>query len=95
MHGNERFAKYLRPDELHLGFNFRLVQADFDAREVHVGKRAHQLVIVGRLGPVVAVAQIIEQTPLFDGNDPFAQHRQDLAADIAGGGDYGDSKEGV
>lgn len=35
VHGNERFAKYLRPDELHLGFNFRLVQADFDAGEVH------------------------------------------------------------
>ncbi|MFV8050721.1 glycoside hydrolase family 13 protein [Mycobacterium sp. 48b] len=35
VHGNERFAKYLRPDELHLGFNFRLVQADFDASEVH------------------------------------------------------------
>ncbi|MFV8163426.1 glycoside hydrolase family 13 protein [Mycobacterium sp. 134] len=35
VHGNERFARYLRPDELHLGFNFRLVQADFDAVEVH------------------------------------------------------------
>lgn len=35
VHGNERFARYLRPDELHLGFNFRLVQADFDAGEVH------------------------------------------------------------
>ncbi|MGV0806684.1 glycoside hydrolase family 13 protein [Mycolicibacterium setense] len=35
VHGNERFAKYLRPDELHLGFNFRLVQADFDARDIH------------------------------------------------------------
>ncbi|MHA3020510.1 glycoside hydrolase family 13 protein [Mycobacterium sp. BMJ-28] len=34
VHGNERFAKYLRPDELHLGFNFRLVQADFDASEI-------------------------------------------------------------
>lgn len=34
VHGNERFAKYLRPDELHLGFNFRLVQADFDARDI-------------------------------------------------------------
>ena len=31
---NEDFAKYLRPDELHLGFNFRLVRADFDAVEV-------------------------------------------------------------
>ncbi len=27
---NERFAEYLRPDELHLGFNFRLAKADFD-----------------------------------------------------------------
>jgi alpha-glucosidase len=31
---NEDFAKYLRPDELHLGFNFRLVRADFDAVEI-------------------------------------------------------------
>ena len=31
---NEDFAKYLRPDELHLGFNFRLVRAKFDAAEV-------------------------------------------------------------
>ncbi|MDT5177777.1 MAG: alpha-glucosidase [Mycobacterium sp.] len=31
---NEDFAKYLRPDELHLGFNFRLVRATFDAAEV-------------------------------------------------------------
>ncbi|BBX38468.1 alpha-amylase [Mycolicibacterium mageritense DSM 44476 = CIP 104973] len=35
VHGNEQFAKYLRPDELHLGFNFRLVQAEFDATEIH------------------------------------------------------------
>ncbi|MQA08840.1 MAG: DUF3459 domain-containing protein [Pseudonocardiaceae bacterium] len=28
---DERFARYLRPDELHLGFNFRLVTTDFDA----------------------------------------------------------------
>lgn len=34
VHGNERFAKYLRPDELHLGFNFRLVQAEFEANEI-------------------------------------------------------------
>jgi alpha-glucosidase len=31
---NGDFAKYLRPDELHLGFNFRLVRAKFDAAEV-------------------------------------------------------------
>jgi len=29
--GDERFARYVRPDELHLGFNFQLVDAAFDA----------------------------------------------------------------
>ncbi len=28
---NERFGRYVRPDELHLGFNFRLVEAPYDA----------------------------------------------------------------
>jgi alpha-glucosidase len=31
---NADFAKYLRPDELHMGFNFRLVRADFEAAAV-------------------------------------------------------------
>ena len=31
---NERFTRYLRADELHLGFNFRLVEAEFDADSV-------------------------------------------------------------
>lgn len=31
VHDNDLFAEYLRPDELHLAFNFRLLQADFDA----------------------------------------------------------------
>jgi alpha-glucosidase len=31
---DEDFAKYLRPDELHMGFNFRLVRAEFDATDV-------------------------------------------------------------
>lgn len=34
VHDNARFAEYLRPDELHLGFNFRLVQADFAAADI-------------------------------------------------------------
>ena len=29
------FARYIRPDELHLGFNFRLLEADFDAGRIH------------------------------------------------------------
>jgi alpha-glucosidase len=32
---NLLWAEYLRPDELHLGFNFRLTKIDFDAREIH------------------------------------------------------------
>jgi alpha-glucosidase len=31
---NALWAEYLRPDELHLGFNFRLTKIDFDAREI-------------------------------------------------------------
>ena len=31
---NERFAEYLRPDELHLGFNFRLAKATFDPTSI-------------------------------------------------------------
>jgi alpha-glucosidase len=33
---DERFARYVRPDELHLGFNFRLAQASFDAAAIRV-----------------------------------------------------------
>jgi alpha-glucosidase len=31
---NEDFAKYLRPDELHMGFNFRLVRTAFQALDI-------------------------------------------------------------
>jgi len=34
VHDNAAFAAYLRHDELHLGFNFRLVRAPFDADAV-------------------------------------------------------------
>ncbi|MGE2715017.1 glycoside hydrolase family 13 protein [Mycolicibacterium litorale] len=34
VYDNAEFAAYLRADELHLGFNFRLVRAEFDAEEV-------------------------------------------------------------
>lgn len=32
---NRRWAEYLRPDELHLGFNFRLTRTEFDVTEIH------------------------------------------------------------
>ncbi|WP_040517964.1 glycoside hydrolase family 13 protein [Gordonia neofelifaecis] len=31
---SQAFAKYVRPDELHLGFNFRLATVDFDADQI-------------------------------------------------------------
>ncbi|MGV0835098.1 glycoside hydrolase family 13 protein [Mycolicibacterium thermoresistibile] len=34
VHDNAQFAAYLRHDELHLGFNFRLVRADFAAADI-------------------------------------------------------------
>jgi alpha-glucosidase len=33
VHTDEQLAKYVRPDELNLAFNFRLLQADWDAKE--------------------------------------------------------------
>ena len=32
---NASWAEYLRADELHLGFNFRMVRAEFDITEIH------------------------------------------------------------
>ncbi|MFD4676203.1 glycoside hydrolase family 13 protein [Lentzea sp. NPDC058450] len=46
---DERFAAYVRPDELHLGFNFRLVEADFDADAVRTAIE-HSLAAVAPSG---------------------------------------------
>jgi alpha-glucosidase len=35
VHDNAQWAEYVRPDELHLGFNFRLTRTDFDAAAIH------------------------------------------------------------
>lgn len=34
---DERFARYVRPDELHLGFNFRLMDTEWDAAQTREG----------------------------------------------------------
>jgi alpha-glucosidase len=34
VHDNAQWAEYVRPDELHLGFNFRLTRTEFDAAEI-------------------------------------------------------------
>lgn len=46
---DERFARYVRPDELHLGFNFRLLQTRFDAGSVRAAIE-HSLAAVAGVG---------------------------------------------
>ncbi|WP_305091935.1 alpha-amylase family glycosyl hydrolase [Prescottella sp. R16] len=46
---NERFGRYIRPDELHLGFNFRLAETPFDADAVRSAIE-NSLDAVGRVG---------------------------------------------
>ncbi|MEO9222223.1 MAG: alpha-amylase family glycosyl hydrolase, partial [Mycobacteriaceae bacterium] len=45
---DDRFARYLRSDELHLGFNFRLLEAAFDAAAVREAIE-HSLAAVARV----------------------------------------------
>lgn len=45
---DERFARYLRSDELHLGFNFRLLKAEFAATDVRAAIE-HSLGAVARV----------------------------------------------
>ncbi|MGO1049524.1 glycoside hydrolase family 13 protein [Crossiella sp. CA198] len=46
---DERMSRYVRPDELHLGFNFRLVETDFDADAIR-GAIDHSLAAVREVG---------------------------------------------
>ena len=52
---NEDFAKYLRPDELHLGFNFRLVRAELRRRRGSRGDRE----FIGRGGACECHAHVV------------------------------------
>lgn len=45
------FARYIRPDELHLGFNFRLLEADFDAEAVRAAIEHSVLAVQGSPAP--------------------------------------------
>ena len=46
---NEAFARYVRPDELHQAFNFRLADADFDADAVRAAVE-HSIAAVTEVG---------------------------------------------
>lgn len=71
---NEDFAKYLRPDELHMGFNFRLVRADFDAVSIH-----------GAIENALAAASIEDASPTWT----LSNHDVDREVTRYGGGATG------
>ncbi|AQT79397.1 alpha-amylase [Mycolicibacterium litorale] len=71
---NEDFAKYLRPDELHMGFNFRLVRADFDAVSIH-----------GAIENALAAASIEDASPTWT----LSNHDVDREVTRYGGGTVG------
>jgi len=71
---NEQFAKYLRADELHLGFNFRLLRAEFDATEIrHAVENS------------LAAAAIEDATPTWT----LANHDVEREVTRYGGGEIG------
>jgi alpha-glucosidase len=71
---NDEFAKYLRPDELHLGFNFRLVRAEFDADAIR-----------GAIENSMAAAELAGSPPTWT----LSNHDVEREVSRYGGGDPG------
>lgn len=74
VHDNARFAQYLRPDELHLGFNFRLVRAEFTAAAIR-----------GAVDNSLAAAALAGATPTWT----LANHDVEREVTRYGGGALG------
>ena len=74
VYDNEQFSRYVRPDELHLGFNFRLLRADFDATDVR-----------GAIENSLAATAIADATPTWT----LANHDVDREPTRYGGGQIG------
>jgi alpha-glucosidase len=74
VYDNEQFSRYLRPDELHLGFNFRLVRAEFDAADIR-----------GAIENSLAAAALEGATPTWT----LANHDVDREVTRYGGGRVG------
>ncbi len=71
---NFRWAEYLRPDELHLGFNFRLTRTEFDAAEIR-----------GAIQNSLAAAAIVDATPTWT----LSNHDVGREVTRYGGGEIG------
>ena len=74
VYDNEQFSRYVRPDELHLGFNFRLLRADFDAADIR-----------GAIENSLAAAEMVDATPTWT----LANHDVDREPTRYGGGPVG------
>ncbi|MDT7764533.1 MAG: alpha-glucosidase, partial [Mycobacterium sp.] len=77
VYDNEQFSRYVRPDELHLGFNFRLLRADFDAADIR-----------GAIENALAAAAIADATPTWT----LANHDVDREPTRYGGGRIGSAR---
>ncbi|MGV0606473.1 glycoside hydrolase family 13 protein [Mycolicibacterium sp. XJ1904] len=74
VYDNEQFARYVRPDELHLGFNFRLLRAAFDAADIrHAIENS------------MAAAELVDAAPTWT----LANHDVDRVPTRYGGGAVG------
>lgn len=74
---NMLWAEYLRPDELHLGFNFRLLRAKFDAADIR-----------GAIENSLAAAEMVGAAPTWT----LANHDVDREPARYGGGRIGLSR---
>lgn len=77
VYDNEQFSRYVRPDELHLGFNFRLLRARFDA-----------IAIRDAIENSVAAADLVAATPTWT----LSNHDVDRPPTRYGGGPVGLSR---
>ncbi|OBI80998.1 glycoside hydrolase family 13 protein [Mycobacterium sp. E740] len=74
VYDNEQFARYVRPDELHLGFNFRLLRATFDAADIRDATENS-----------LAAAELVDAAPTWT----LANHDVDREPTRFGGGSVG------
>jgi alpha-glucosidase len=74
VYDNEQFAQYVRADELHLAFNFRLLRADFDAADIR-----------GAIENSLTAAHLVDATPSWT----LANHDVDREPSRYGGGAIG------
>lgn len=74
VYDNEQFSQYVRADELHLAFNFRLLRAEFDATDIrHAIENS------------LAAAHLVDATPSWT----LANHDVDREPTRYGGGAVG------